>query len=158
MKVETTGEVRSGLAVRRRRRQRRSERGFTLLELIIVISIIGILATVAMPMMQNMPRKAKEATLKQNLHTMRDLLDQHYADKGHYPPSLQTLVDEGYLRMIPLDITGSADTWIEIIEEIDPDLEAAETDLSEDGAPGVWDVISGSELLSLDGSSYYSEW
>jgi general secretion pathway protein G len=131
--------------------------GFTLLELIIVIAIIGILATVAMPMMKNLPTKAKESTLKQTLHTMRDMLDQHYADKGFYPPSLQTLVEEGYLRNLPIDpFTGSSDTWIEIVEEIPEDL-AAETEYSEDG-PGIWDVASGSDLMSLDGTSYYSEW
>lgn len=138
--------------------ERSGERGFTLLELIIVIAIIGILATVAMPMMKNLPTKAKEATLKQTLHTMRDMLDQHYADKGYYPSSLDVLVDEGYLRSLPVDpFTGSNETWIEIIEEIQSDEFAAETEFNEDG-PGVWDVQSGSDLLSLDGTSYYSEW
>lgn len=137
----------------------RRQAGFTLLELIIVIAVIGILATIAMPSLKDLPRRAKEATLKQTLHTFRDLLDQHYADKGHYPSSLMVLVEEGYLRDLPVDpFTGSSETWVEVYEELDPDAIPAETELPEDGAPGVWDVHSGAEILSLDGETYYSEW
>ena len=136
-----------------------AEAGFTLLELIIVIAIIGILATVAMPALKDMPRRAQEAALKQNLHTLRSLIDQYYGDKGHYPPSLDALVEEGYLRAIPVDpFTKSADTWVEVYEEVDPEMIPAETDLPEDGALGVWDVHSGAEVLALDGESLYSEW
>jgi general secretion pathway protein G len=134
------------------------QRGFTLLELIIVIAIIGILATVAMPKMKDMPRRAAEATLKQNLRTMRDVIDQHYGDKGRYPSSLEVLVELGYLRKVPIDpITKRADTWVVEYEEEDPDNPPAETDEDEDGAPGITNIRSGSPLRALDGS-LYSEW
>lgn len=140
-------------------RQPGASSGFTLLELIIVIAVIGILATIALPAMKDIPRRANEAVLKTNLHTMRDVIDQHYADRGHYPPSLQALADDGYLRAIPVDpMTKSAETWVEIYEEIDYEEMPAETDFPEDGAPGVIDVQSGSEQMSVNGSSYYSEW
>lgn len=140
-------------------RRLRRQQGFTLLELIIVIAIIGILATIALPAMKDIPRRANEAALKTNLHTMRDVIDQYYADRGHYPPSLEALVDDGYLRAIPMDpMTKSTETWVEIYEELDYEEMPAETDLPEDGAPGVIDVQSGSEELSLRGESYYSEW
>ncbi len=138
------------------------QRGMSLLELIIVMAIIGILAAVAVPLLKNAPRRAQEATLKQNLRVMRDAIEQHYADKGHYPPSLYALVQEEYLRTIPMDpITRSAETWVEVFAEYPgsggEDDPWAETDLSPFGDPGIEDVHSGSEENSLDGEPY-AEW
>lgn len=139
-------------------RRARGAAGFTLLELIVVIAVIGILAAIAMPALKNVPRKATESVLKNNLRTMRDVIDQYMGDKGHYPPSLEALVDDGYLREIPTDpITKSRDTWVLIYEEEDPDAPPAETDQLEGGEPGVIDVRSGSDKISLDGTPY-SEW
>lgn len=137
------------------------QRGMSLLELIIVMAIIGILAAVAVPLLKNAPRRAQEATLKQNLRVMRDAIDQHYADKGHYPPSLQALVEAEYLRAIPLDpITRSNDTWVEVFAEF-PALSDedpwAETDLSPFGDPGIEDIHSGSEENALEGGAY-ADW
>ncbi|HYG62838.1 MAG TPA: prepilin-type N-terminal cleavage/methylation domain-containing protein [Thermoanaerobaculia bacterium] len=136
----------------------RRESGFTLLELIIVVAIIGILATVAMPALKDVPRRSSEAVLKNNLRTLRDVIDQHYGDKGKYPTSLEALVEGGYLRKIPEDpITKRSDTWQLVYEEIDPDNPPAESEESEDGQPGIVDIHSGSPLTSLDGTPY-SEW
>ena len=98
-----------------------AQRGFTLLELIIVIAIIGILATIAMPALKDMPRRANESVLKTNLRTIRDLIDQYYGDQGHYPESLDVLVEKGYVRMVPYDpLTKSSTTWQLVFEEPDP--------------------------------------
>lgn len=132
--------------------------GFTLLELIIVISLIGILAAIVLPNLIDKPTRAKEAVLKTNLRTLRDVLDQFYADKGKYPSELQELVDADYLRSMPLDpITGSVETWVPVYQEFDE--EEIDGDFYEDETePGIVDVKSGSELASLDGSELYAEW
>jgi|SRR5690349_9611911 len=114
--------------------------GFTLIELLIVVSIVGILATLAAPSYQASVIKAREAALQQDLFTLRDVLDQHRADQGKYPPSLQSLVGAGYLRAIPKDpFTGSSTTWQEI------------TDAAEGG---IFDVFSGSEFVGTNGTPY----
>jgi general secretion pathway protein G len=135
-----------------------AQRGFTLLELIIVIAIIGILATIAMPALKDMPRRANESVLKTNLRTIRDLIDQYYGDQGHYPESLDVLVEKGYVRMVPYDpLTKSSTTWQLVFEEPDPLTEPAETDVPEGGEPGIIDVHSGSPAIALDGTPYV-EW
>jgi general secretion pathway protein G len=128
----------------------RSARGFTLIEILIVVTLVVVLASVSMATYGNSVRRAREAVLKEDLFRMRDAIDQYYADKQKYPSSLQDLVSERYLREIPKDpMTDSADTWTTVPAEPDPANPAAE--------PGVYDVKSGSEETSLDGSRY-ADW
>ena len=123
--------------------------GYTLIELMIVVAIAGILVTLAIPSFQLSSIKAKEAALKQNLFTVRAVLDQFYADRGTYPPTLEALVEAQYLRQIPVDpFTKSSTTWEAVYEE------TSETDDSE---PGVYDLRSGSDEKALDGTPY-KEW
>jgi general secretion pathway protein G len=125
--------------------------GFTLLELLIVVALIGILTTLVIPQFKKTPTKAKEAVLKEDLFTLRDVIDQYFSDKGKYPASLQSLVEDGYLRAIPKDpFTDSSESW---------QVETAPSDTPEDteGTGGVYDVHSGATGTALDGSSY-SEW
>jgi len=121
--------------------------GFTLIELLIVISIIGILVTLAQPYYQRALTAAKEATLKEDLFILRDVIDQYYADNGKYPAALNDLVDKKYIRRIPKDpVTGSAETWA---------LVSLTDDQGQQG--GIFDVRSGSDTIALDGTRY-SDW
>jgi general secretion pathway protein G len=130
---------------------RRSRSGFTLIELLVVMAIIGILATVAIPQMKKAPIRAKEAVLAEDLFTFRQCIDQYYADKGHYPASLEVLKQESYIRKIPIDpFTKSADTWVVVMEEPDTATDAPTTE----AAPGIVDVHSGSADIALDGTPY----
>ena len=91
----------------------RCEKGYTLIEMMIVIAIIGILSTMSLPSMQRSLIRAKEATLRNTLFTLRNIIDQYYADNGVYPESLENLVDKQYIRAVPKDpFTGTFNTWI----------------------------------------------
>jgi general secretion pathway protein G len=124
------------------------DRGFTLLELMIVISIIIILAAITLPQFQKTILASREAVLRDDLHTMRRLLDQYAADKGKMPQALDDLVTEGYMRELPIDpMTGQKD-WTTVQGE-DPN--------STEGAQGIVDVHSASADTSSEGTPY-SEW
>ncbi len=126
------------------------KKGFTVIELMVVMTIILLLSSVAVKINKRAIIKAKEAVLKENLFQMRNAIEQYYADKGHYPDSLETLVDDGYLRKIPEDpFTKSSDTWQ--VEYENPE------DVGEDYEPGIIDVKSGYSGKALDGTNY-DEW
>lgn len=124
-------------------------RGFTLIEILIVLSIIGILLGLAVPQYQMSVKRAREAVLKENLFVMRKMIDQYYQDKHKYPPTLQSLVEENYLKSIPIDpVTGSSETWVEVRQMPPADEYVPYENL------GVVDVKSGSEAKALDGTLY----
>jgi general secretion pathway protein G len=92
--------------------KRRREAGFTLLEMTIVLAIIGVLAAIVTPSLLSTLTRAREAALSQDLKIMRKLIDDYYGDKGAYPPTLQALVEQGYLRAIPDDpVNGGKRQW-----------------------------------------------
>ena len=154
-----SGDMTSATVQRRRRAclgeaavaiQTRGRRGFTLLELMVVMALIVVLASMAMASYRNSVTLAQEAVLREDLFRMRDAIDQYYADKNKYPSALDALVSDGYLRALPEDpFTKSASTWQEVPAEPDASNPSAE--------PGVYNVRSGSERTSMQGTPY-SEW
>jgi general secretion pathway protein G len=133
-----------------RRLLNRRRFGYTLIELIIVMAIISILLAIAIPIYQRSLTRTKESLLKNNLFTLRTVIDEYTFDKQKAPQTLQDLVEQGYLRAIPIDpITSSADTWRIVMEDSITSVDQTQ--------PGIYDVRSGSDLKSLEGTPY-SEW
>jgi general secretion pathway protein G len=138
MQMTGIGTIRAG---------RKGERGFTLVELMIVMTIIGILAAIAIPSYIRAVQKAKEAVLREDLHTLRTAIDSYTVDKEKAPDSLDDLVQAGYLKSIPKDpMTSSTDTWI-------TNQSDTMTDINETQG-GMDDVHSGSEGIASDGTTY----
>ena len=130
-------------------RARGLARGFTLIELMIVMVIIVMIAAIALAIYGNSVTRAREAVLRTNLKTMREVIDAYYADRGEYPRTLEELASDRYVDEIPADITGTTATWRTTMSDPDPGNPSA--------SPGISDVHSGSEQAGLDGVPY-AEW
>ena len=133
----------------RRRPRGDGECGFTLIELIIVMTIIGLLTAIAIPSYLTSVKKAREAVLREDLHTLRGSIDSYTIDREKAPQSLDDLVQAGYLKSMPIDpMTNRSDTWI----TSQSDTLSSITQMQ----GGIDDVHSGSEGLASTGGSYNS--
>ena len=131
-----------------KRRAAGRSRGFTLIEMMVVISIMLILLAVAMPIYSHSVTRQREVNLRQNLATLNKVIVQFTLDKKKAPKALQDLVQAGYMKAIPQDITGRDDTWA---------LDEDETILSlEQTEGGITGVHSGSNQTASDGTAYSS--
>ena len=125
-------------------------RGYTLIELIIVMAIISILVSIAVPLYQKSLLRTKESLLHNNLFTLRTVIDEYTFDKKKAPQTLEDLVNEGYLRAVPIDpVTGNSTSWRLVMEDA--------LSMVDQTQPGIFDVRSGSDLKSLEGNPY-SDW
>jgi general secretion pathway protein G len=125
-------------------------RGFTLLELMVVLTLIMILASFAIPTYQRAILRAREAVLREDLYTMRKLIDEYTLDKQYPPSTLDDLVSAGYLRGgVPADpFTRSNQTWQVVTEDVPMSPTQS--------ASGIVDVHSGSDDESTEGTPYSS--
>jgi len=129
----------------------RARRGFTLVELMIVMTIVSILVSIAIPIYQKSILRAKESLLRNNLFTLRTVIDEYTYDKQKAPQTLQELVSEGYLLKVPVDpITGSNTSWKVVMEDATTSVSQTE--------PGIFDVRSGSDRVSPLENTPYSDW
>ena len=125
-------------------------RGFSLMELMVVLTLIMILASFAVPTYQRSILRAREAVLREDLFTMRKVIDEYTLDKQYPPTTLEDLVSAGYLRGgIPADpFTGSSETWQVTTEDVPLSPNQV--------ASGIVDVHSGSDAESMEGTPYSS--
>ena len=122
--------------------------GFTLIELMIVIFIMLILITIAVPNFTRSVQRSREAVLRQNLFTLRDLISQYTLDKQKAPQALDDLVQAGYLKQIPKDPMTNQTDWT--VEQPEDTI----TSPDEQDQGGIDDVHSASAAIGSDGTAY----
>jgi general secretion pathway protein G len=129
-------------------RVRRPSRGFTLIEMVVVISLILILVSVAVPIYNRSIIRAKEAVLRQDLFTLRQVISQYTLDKQKAPQSLDEVISAGYLKTLPTDPMTNESNWT--VEQEDSVMAADQQE------PGIVDVHSASNQIASDGTAYSS--
>src|SRR5215211_8453305 len=100
--------------------------------------IITILAGISVAMYGNGVTQAEEAVLKTDLKEMREAIDAYHADKNKWPPSLDALVTEKYIREVPRDPITRAVDW-----QTTPSEPAPTNPLDEPGISDVHSAASG---------------
>ena len=110
-----------------------------------VLAIVATLLMLVAPRYFHKVDATKEAVLRDNLRSVRDVIDKFYGDNGRYPETLEELVEKKYLRALPVDpITESVATW-----QLVP---------VPDGYKGtVYDLRSGAPGSDRDGKKY-ADW
>jgi len=142
-------QIRAGKSLLRRRRSVLREAGFTLIELMIVVTIVLILIGMAVANYTKIVRYTREAVLKYDLRTMREIIDHYTVDKETAPQSLEDLSSAGYLREVPVDPVTHAKEWAPKYDSVPLFPDQAST--------GIVDVNSKSTATALDGTKY-SDW
>jgi general secretion pathway protein G len=138
-----------GYLKRSGQRTARQAGGFTLIEMVIVIAMIMILLGIAVPTYRASIQRARDATMRQNLFTIRQVIQEFTLDKQRAPQSLDEISQSGYMKDIPVDPCTNQKDWTVVQEDV---LLAVDQN-----QPGITDVHSNCALRSSDGTPY-SDW
>lgn len=122
-----------------------AKKGFTLIEVLVVMTLVALLVTIALPRYFTGLQRSKEAVLKEDLRVLRQAIEDFHVDKNHLPESLEALVEQRYIKFIPVDpVTERTDTWLPQVTYLT-------------NYPQLYDVNSGAEGIGLNGVPY-QEW
>ena len=95
----------------------RNSKGFTLIELMIVVVIIGILAAIAIPNFISMQDRAREGSVKSNMHTVQLAVEDFAVQNdGTYPlaadgPAVEALLPGGAVPNNPFTGVPATVGW-----------------------------------------------
>jgi general secretion pathway protein G len=152
---------------------RSNERGYSFVELLVVTTIILVLASAIMPLAKVTMQRQREIELRRSLREMRTAIDR-FKDAADlqmisnldlepgsegYPKSLEVLVDGvavtgdatgrklKFLRKIPIEpMTGNTEWGLRSYQD--------KPDSSSWGGQNVFDVVTKSDGIALDGTKY----
>jgi prepilin-type N-terminal cleavage/methylation domain-containing protein len=88
-------------------RRRANDDGFTLIELLMVIIILGILAAIVVFSVRGITDRGKESACETEIRTVETAYESAVAQgTGVQPPTMASLIAEGFLRDTPTHVTG----------------------------------------------------
>ena len=139
----------------------RKSKGFTLIEMLIVIVVIAILALIVIPRLLGAGRKAKEATLRGDVHQLRNSIQQFEADCGDYPAALSSLMTVPAAGStggggIMLDVNGWQGPYLRTPDNNLPKDPFTESGTTWSYTASTGHVASGSTLTAINGEAYSS--
>jgi len=139
----------------------RRRKGFTLIEMLIVIVVIAILALIVIPRLLGAGRKAKEATLRGDLHQLRNAIQQFEADCGDYPSAVSTLMTQPAAGSnggngIALDVNGWQGPYLRTPDNNLPKDPFTDSSTTWSYTATTGHVQSGSTLTAINGEAYSS--
>ena len=135
----------------------RRNKGFTLIEMLIVIVVIAILALIVIPRLLGAGRKAKEATLRGDVHQLRNSIQQF-----EYPSALSQLMTVPAAGStggggIALDVNGWQGPYLRTPDNNLPKDPFTESSTTWSYTASTGHVASGSTLTAINGEAY-STW
>ncbi len=139
----------------------RRSKGFTLIEMLIVIVVIAILALIVIPRLLGAGRKAKEATLRGDLHQLRNAIQQFEADCGDYPASTDDLMTAPAAGSnggtgIALDVAGWQGPYLRTPDGNLPKDPFTDSSTTWAYTASTGAIASGSTLTAINGDAYSS--